>query len=113
MSFLSLLFENKNPLYEHIKLIDPHTFKKHIRNKKAKLIDVRTPAEFNQGHIKKAININLYSGSFIIEFDKLKKDQAVYLYCRTGRRSRTASRKLAKRGFTKIYDLQGGIMNWS
>jgi len=77
------------------------------------LVDVRTPGEYTSGYIKGAININSGSSSFIADMSKLDKDKAIYIYCRSGSRSGRAASKLQKAGFTKIYDLQGGIMNWN
>ena len=48
------------------------------------IIDVRTPLEYNSGHIKDAKNIDLYSDDFNTEFDKLDKSKPVYVYCRSG-----------------------------
>ncbi len=77
------------------------------------LIDVRTPNEYASGHIKGSKNINFYDGNFIEEMSKLNKDREVYIYCRSGGRSGKAASKLKAVGFTKIYDLQGGMKNWN
>ena len=110
MSLFSFLFGNKKS--DSITLLSTEEFKSHIQNKKVQLVDVRTPKEFKQGHIKKAINIDFFSGKFNIDFDKLNKDEAVYVYCRSGGRSRQTANKLAKKGFTEIYDLKGGYLRW-
>lgn len=111
MSLLSLLF-GSNPGNENTVLLSPEHFKEHISNKKVQLVDVRTPREFRASHIKGAKNIDFYSGGFASEFSKLNKNKPLYIYCRTGSRSRHASNKLAEMGFTEIYDLQGGIVRW-
>ena len=77
------------------------------------LIDVRTTNEFNRGHIKNAVNINYYDGNFYEQMSKLDKNKELYIYCRSGNRSGRAAAKLKEQGFTKIYDLQGGILNWT
>ena len=46
------------------------------------------------------------------EILKLDKNKPVYMYCRTGSRSRTAARKLLAMGFEKVFDLKGGYMHW-
>lgn len=76
------------------------------------LIDVRTPQEYNEGHIKNAKNINFFEANFIEEMSKLNKDEPIYIYCRSGGRSGKASLKLKAAGFTKVYDLKGGILKW-
>ncbi len=77
------------------------------------LIDVRTPKEYTEGHIKDAVNINFFDDNFIDQMSKLDKDKEIYIYCRSGSRSGRAAKKLKEQGFTKIYDLQGGFVNWN
>lgn len=76
----------------------------------ALLVDVRTPAEYQSGHLERAVNI---------PFDELAarqselggKDTPVVLYCRSGRRTALGARTLQEQGFTKVYDL-GPISAW-
>jgi len=77
------------------------------------LIDVRTPKEYTEGHIKDANNINFYDNDFITQMSKLDKDKELYIYCRSGGRSGKAAKQLEAAGFTKVYDLQGGMKNWN
>jgi len=77
------------------------------------LIDVRTPKEYSEGHLKGAVNINFHDDDFIVQMSKLDKDKEIYIYCRSGSRSGRAASKLKEQGFTKIFDLQGGIKNWN
>jgi rhodanese-related sulfurtransferase len=76
------------------------------------LVDVRRPEEYAQGHIEGAVNYNFLGPDFNDEVAQLAKDKPVLLYCRTGRRSAAASKKLQGMGFKEIYDLQGGYLNW-
>lgn len=76
------------------------------------LVDVRRPDEYAQGHIEGAINYNFLGPDFGKEVEQLDKDKPVLLYCRSGRRSGAASKKLQSMGFKEIYDLQGGYLNW-
>lgn len=113
MSLLSMLFGRGGyPDNDHIHLLSPDEFKSQINDKKVQLVDVRTAREYGSGHIQGAKNIDFYSGKFAAEFNKLKKDKPVYVYCRTGARSRHAANKLADLGFKEIYDLKGGIVRW-
>ena len=75
------------------------------------ILDVRTPAEFAQGHIPNAINIpNETIGQQ--EIAALPdKGQRIYIYCRSGNRSKQAARKLIKLGYTNIVEA-GGIRQW-
>lgn len=109
--FTTLLSSNL-ALNTVIVVLSSEDFKTQIENKKVQLIDVRTPKEYKSSNINGAKNIDFYSKNFNEEFNKLKKDKAVYIYCRSGSRSRKASHKLVAMGFTEIYDLKGGISNY-
>lgn len=75
------------------------------------ILDVRTPAEYESGHIPGAINVaNETIGSKDIE-ELPDKDQVIFVYCRSGNRSKEASAKLTKLGYTNIVEF-GGINNW-
>ncbi len=76
------------------------------------LIDVRTPQEYGNGYIKNAKNINFFDDDFMQMMGELDKNQPVYIYCKSGVRSGKAASKLKAAGFTKVYDLDGGIVNW-
>lgn len=83
------------------------------KEKKLQLVDVRTPGEYNEGHLKNSINIDIYDfENFEIEVNKLSKDQPVLIYCKSGSRSKEATAQLISLGFEEVYDLQGGIMKW-
>ena len=112
MSLLSLLFGSKKPKSNAIKVLSAQEFKSRTEGKNIQLIDVRTPAEFNSGHIKGAKNIDFFSGKFNVEFNKLNKEKPVYVYCRSGSRSRQTANKLVALGFNEIYDLKGGILKY-
>ncbi|WP_299336280.1 rhodanese-like domain-containing protein [uncultured Psychroserpens sp.] len=112
MSFISALFGKKNTQNESVTLLSPMEFKLKVESQNIQLVDVRTQKEFKSGHLKGAKNIDFFSGRFNIEFDKLDKEKPVYVYCRSGSRSRQTARKLANMGFNEIYDLQGGILNY-
>ena len=77
------------------------------------LIDIRTPGEYTEGYIEGAININFFDRDFNDQMAKLNKDKELYIYCRSGNRTGKAAKRLKDKGFTKIYDLQGGILNWN
>jgi thioredoxin 1 len=77
------------------------------------LIDVRTPNEFEGGHLVAAKNINIKDADFQQQIIKLDKSQPVFVYCLSGGRSKTAHEILAQSGFTQIYELEGGYLKWS
>jgi len=76
------------------------------------LIDVRTPAEYAQGHIPGARLVNIYDASFQQKIlEGLTKSKPVLIYCRSGHRSMVAARFLAEKGFTVI-NLRLGFNDW-
>ena len=75
------------------------------------ILDVRRPDEFAAGHIPNAINVpNETIGTDEIP-DLPNNDQLIMVYCRSGRRSKEASAKLVKLGYTNIVEF-GGILDW-
>ena len=75
------------------------------------ILDVRRPDEFAAGHIPGAINVaNETIGKNEIP-ELPDKDQLIMVYCRSGRRSKEASEKLVKLGYTNIVEF-GGILDW-
>lgn len=75
------------------------------------ILDVRTFEEYNDGHIPGAICIpNENIGSEPLE-ELPDKDQLIYVYCRSGNRSKKAAQKLVDMGYTNIVEF-GGIINW-
>ena len=75
------------------------------------IIDVRTESEYQQGHIKNAINIPNESIDESVSEILTDKDQLLLVYCRSGNRSKQASEKLAKLGYSNIYEF-GGISDF-
>lgn len=99
---------------QDIKSVDADEFEKTISRDGVQLLDVRTEAEFNEGHIAsdKVKNIDYRQPDFIEQADgELDKGRPVAVYCRSGRRSMDAARLLAKRGF-EVINLKGGILEW-
>ena len=76
------------------------------------IIDVRTPEEYEDCHIEGARNINIKSEAFLTEIENLSKTDTLLVYCRSGRRSLYAAQVMVSFGFQKIYDLEGGFLNW-
>ena len=97
---------------EAIKKVDPVEFSEVISQPDVIILDVRTPDEFNAGHIANAININLEGSDFSSEVSKLDKNATVAVYCRSGNRSGVATEQMAELGFTDMYHMQGGIVDW-
>ena len=71
------------------------------------LVDVRTPEEYNAGHIDNAININFYDADFAIQFERFSNDDSIYVYCKKGGRSAKAQELLDSLGYKKVINLEG------
>ncbi|MFZ3272703.1 MAG: rhodanese-like domain-containing protein [Lutibacter sp.] len=93
-----------------IKVLTPTEFKEKSVNQT--IIDIRTPQEFSEGHIEGAININYFDDNFLDQIAKYDKNQPIFIYCRSGNRTTSASKKAEDFGFKEIYDLEGGILYW-
>ena len=76
------------------------------------IVDVRRQDEYDEGHIPGAILIPNESISDERPKELTDLDQIILIYCRTGRRSKEASQKLADMGYTNVYEF-GGISTWS
>lgn len=114
MSIFSLLFGSSTQQNDTITILDKPSFKMAISTQKVQLVDVRTPAEFNGGHIKNAKNIDFFDQiDFTKQFNKLNKEEPIYIYCGSGNRSQKAALKLDSLGFTKIFDLKDGYRTWN
>lgn len=102
------VFQDQN--YTRLDLTD---FNRSIMADNIQLIDVRTPEEFEAGHIPKAININVLNPEdFQSQVECLDPEKPVYLYCKLGGRSKRAAKELEQIGFTQLYDLRGGYLLW-
>ena len=77
------------------------------------LVDVRTPEEFEAGHIETALNYNVNGPDFASQVEGLDKSKPVLLYCKMGGRSARAAKQLQEMGFMTLYDLEGGYTAWS
>ncbi|KOO43948.1 rhodanese-like domain-containing protein [Priestia koreensis] len=79
--------------------------------RKAQLIDIREPNEFEGGHILGARNIPI--SQFRMRTKELRKDQPIYLYCQNGVRVGRAAQMLRRQGYRDIYQLKGGFKQWT
>jgi len=111
--FTTLLFLTACAQNQNIKEVDSKQFHQLIAADKGILLDVRTESEFNNGHIARAGQLNYYALDFRRKLLLLPKDQPIYLYCNTGYRSGNAAEILAENGYTNVYNLEHGIMEWN
>ena len=109
--FFSLTSCLKNQT-EGVKVVDVVKYENKMKQPDVQLIDVRTPEEFREGHLEKAINIDITADNFDTKVATLNKEKPIMVYCKSGGRSARASARLKDLGFKNITDLDGGIMNW-
>lgn len=108
--FLSSLFSCQQK--GDFKSMNVEDFDSLIQNEDIQRLDVRTLAEYSEGHITRTININVMDDSFAIMADSLlQKDKPVAVYCRSGSRSKKAAAILSGKGF-KVFDLDKGFNAW-
>jgi thioredoxin 1 len=94
-------------------VLDASEFKaRHDRHPEWQLVDVRTGAEFGKGHIRNALNLDVNGDEFKSQVSALDKSTPVLIYCMSGGRSAKAASWLRSEGFTKVYELKGGMLQW-
>jgi len=76
------------------------------------ILDIRTPGEFQSGHLPDAILVDFYSQAFADQLNRLDKKKTYLVYCRTGNRSTSALSLFKKLKFEKIYHMSAGISGW-
>ena len=108
---LSSLFSCQ-PSKGDFKTVPVKEFASLIEDASVQRLDVRTMAEYSEGHIPGTININVLDDSFAVMADStLQKDKPVALYCRSGKRSKKAAAILSEKGY-KVYELDKGFNAW-
>ena len=112
LKFLKSFFSSSSVEKNSFTSVNKTSFASGISNKTAQIIDVRTPAEYKSGSIKKAKLINVMAIDFNSKLETLNKEQPLYVYCKSGVRSKRASKRAIKLGFTEVYDLIGGYDAW-
>lgn len=88
-------------------------FAKKIGEGNVQVVDVRTPQEYADKHIKDAVNINYNDDAFIDKMEKLDKSKPVLVYCLSGGRSTKAASLISSKGYTQVYNLDGGLLAWT
>ena len=92
--------------------VDADSFAQIIEDTTVIRLDVRTASEYAQGHIPNALLIDVTQADFMQKAEQLlPKDKTIALYCRSGRRSKTAAQLLAKQGY-QVIELNTGFNSW-
>ena len=93
--------------------IEPNKWNSFLRKKDIKIIDARKPFEFNMGTFKGAENPNIDNfRDFPNYLKKINKKKPIAMFCTGGIRCEKATNYLVKKGFKKVYQLKGGIINY-
>lgn len=108
-AFLTLLLLGCTP---DVPTVTPHEAAELFTSKKAIIVDVREQDEWDEQHIEGAIFIPLDQVESRIGELAQYKDSQIIMQCRSGRRSNIAGSKLIKAGFSKVVNLEGGILAW-
>jgi thioredoxin len=108
MAFVSACGQNTN-----FHNLGSEEFNHQIKSISGTLLDVRTPSEYGNGHLPRAGQLNYYNADFKQKLLLLPKDLPVYLYCNTGYRSKRAAEILSENGYSRVYNLEYGIMEWN
>lgn len=97
----------------HAQGLTPENFESELKKQdQPQLLDVRTPDEYNEGHIKGAMQANIRNEvEFITRAQALDQKQMVYVYCLSGGRSQAAANWLREHGYN-VKELEGGITAW-
>ena len=87
-------------------------FEKLRADKKNVVLDVRTPKEFEAGHIPGAVNLDVNAADFAEKVARLEKEKTYLVHCGAGVRSAKACDKMSHLAFPKLYNLEGGFKAW-
>jgi rhodanese-related sulfurtransferase len=88
-------------------------FSEKIAEEGVRILDVRTPDEISEGYLEGAQFVDFYREDFKIEIESLNKEFAYAIYCRSGKRSSQAMEIMQEFGFENLYNLEGGIIEWT
>ena len=96
-----------------VKKINLADFEKMKADKDAVVLDVRTPREFEAGHVPGAVNIDWHARDFAERVSKLDKSKQYLIHCQAGVRSAAAAKAMSKMDFLHLYDYAGGWADYS
>lgn len=91
----------------------PEECRRAIEVEGCRILDVRTSAEYGEGHLEDAVNIDFYAPDFRARLERLDRDRPYVVYCKKGMRGAKAMEILRQAGFSRVYNIQGGYENWA
>ncbi len=92
--------------------IDSKEFQEKMKRPGFVILDVRTPDEWHHGYIYDSRKVDIYHPEFENEIEKFDKKKDYLVYCLKGQRSAEACEIMARHGFKKLYNLEGGLLKW-
>ncbi len=92
--------------------LDTETFREEIQSNDAVLIDVRTDREWDNGRISGSVQMNIHRHEFEEQLSAFPRDQKLYFYCASGRRTQDAMTIAERMGFHNVAHLSQGINSW-
>ncbi len=95
-----------------VQLVDVATASELAADPAVIVLDVRTPAEFAEGHISRAVSVDVQDPGFESRIAQLDRTATYLVYCHSGNRSAQATADMAALGFTNVNNLDGGISAW-
>ena len=98
---------------EAVNYVDAKEAQSLVQEKKVVVLDIRTPAEYNEGHIPGATNIDYKASDFEKHIAKLDKSKSYIVHCAGGGRSTRSLPILKKQNFKATYHLDGGFTGWA
>ena len=104
---------NKDTVSENITVMEAfEMINENLENPNFVILDVRTPEEYNSGHIENSTLIDFRSDNFKEEINELDKNKTYLIYCRTGSRSAFTLKMMTELGFDNAYNMLSGITLW-
>ena len=101
-------------LKQQLQNLGPVSFRRGIETKEnLVLLDVRTKDELDLQKLDDAIHVDYLDYNFLDKLDSLDRELVYYVYCRTGRRSVRTCVLMQNWGFTKVFNLEGGLVAWN
>ena len=111
--FALIVISCNEPKKQSIMLVKPTVFSEKMAEQKGQVVDVRSPEEYQEGHLKDAVNMHVYDKKFEQYIETLDKEAPVYVYCKAGGRSAEAVQVMKEKGFNSIVELDGGMDAWT
>lgn len=95
-----------------VTLLTPDEAQELVAGDDVRVLDVRTPEEFAEGHVEGATLIDFYEPDFADRIAELDPEATYVVYCRSGNRSGQATALMAEQGFSAVHDVDGGVLAW-